>query len=705
MTTWTLKAKQVEVWTPFTDVSVPPLPPPGDLENTITLDGVGIGKTVLQFSLDGDESATFSLVSNPQSAFKFVGNRLVLNTVLAVGPLTIVVRATKGAVSVDQEINFDAISVAASWAPGIRPFSAASLANQPLPAGTIYQRLPMPASTGFNYFSSIFFYLDVPAPSETTICTFNARADWGNSASVQHLPMTPGMDGMRHFNPSNLDNTALSLQGTQILNIYNFIRTSNTTATGGPFAAQPSVTRANILTDTGFGSRHPFLGAGTVAAGNSPMVGSLWKEEYTRYGAFNHIIMLSFIVEYSNTSPPDAYGPNAGFPPAINNDGTATTGLGYDGQMFAIKPGTAKPSGLSVYGEAIWTAGQDYGFMQVDRGGSFTFYQGAVYDKTVAGNQRSAGSWTNAETNMLISDINKILPLMQKVGYPLQGLEAACGLLETIGPQIQVAVALGGSYMMKVTRASDSTIRYYGPTGTPDGMLDFTHDVGGTTSLATFCSGTTGFLSTYATQYFRSNFNSIGATAPIIYQSGAVENINGVPAALFNGVDNVLSATVDLFQKHLPIQPADPNARWMSIVVKVTDRAADYPLFGVNVAGGWTAVIKATTGFIEFRTNDGATVIATGSHAVPLNTATFIYLIYAFGGTAPTCKIVINGTVDLSSGSTAIALPFGNTLVGASGGADFFKGHIGEWKIGLYDLQPVPLTIVEDFTQDLWGTP
>lgn len=445
------------------------------LQATPTLDNVPIGAAFAEITTDLTGTVTASFTNNPGNLFSLNGMFVQVADLLSAGTTyNIGTQVTNGAQTETATLSIICTSVADSWIPGVRPFSPISPCNTPLPtSGVTYTPVPMPASTGFNYFTGIKFYINIPNAETDPIVSWLTTSAWGNTTQISNDVMTSGFTGVNGilFN-GDTDNEAVLVTGTATLNIYNFTRASDTTA-----AAPTAVAHDDLITGTGFGrpiasfsatgsisgnvltvtsvasgtivfntgitgagitpclvgrqlSGTPggagtylvtvsqnvasititgssfFNGAGVVAAGSNLMMGALLKEEFARYGAFNHWIAFSFIHTLTKS----------GFlPPAISSDGPGGVGtLAQTGQLFAIPNTTSMPGGLSTYGQAIFNAMQTYGAWSMDTGGSFTPYCAAIYDASQT-NKRATTSWTDADLSLLIADVNIIMPLLQLV--------------------------------------------------------------------------------------------------------------------------------------------------------------------------------------------------------------------------------------------------------------------------------------------------
>ena len=76
------------------------------------------------------------------------------------------------------------------------------------------------------------------------------------------------------------------IDGDVAYNFWQFNRTSTTTATAASFGA------ANVVTGDGWGSKSPFVGAGTTAVGASELGGLLVKAE-TDDGSIDHALQIA----------------------------------------------------------------------------------------------------------------------------------------------------------------------------------------------------------------------------------------------------------------------------------------------------------------------------------------------------------------------------------------------------------------------------
>lgn len=568
------------------------------------------------------------------------------------------------------------LSVDKRWAPSVRPFSQTSQANLPLPTGVPMVRVPWPVANGFNYYTGVKNWLDFPASSVTAVCSFIAEAGWGHPQKTYHRIMTPGFTGHLH-NPDgastgDYDNSCVSIVGTNCASFFNFNRLTDTTAID-------NVTlwgECDILNDTGFGV--PGNGAGVNAAGTSAMMGALTKQEFASYPiGVQHLIGFSIIGSLCN--PGFLY-------PAISGDGNSGNGFCQEGQVFAIPPGTAMPAGLSAYGQQMFWTLQNYGAFCNDTSGSITPY--CVSD---GWGSYAATSWTGADIYgpgpCLVSDVNLLWPLLYKTGYLFDGLLTVLSLYECCGPQYQLMRYTGP--LMNVKRDSDSTNKDVGVVAGASGLLD-------SAAISTFCTGTTGRVSSYYGQINGHTFSSAGSTAPIVYQSGALKTINGKPALSFDGSTNYLNSvgTSGNF-------PAAGGNLYLNFLGQVADYNANYCLIGPDVVGGLELRIDATTGFVRLLKNGGAT-IALASAAVPLNAPVLIEAVYGADGSY---SIWLNAVLIVSGTAALVSVTPANIQIGAGpGGTELFKGLIGSWLILSPYVPPSnPQRTISYNCQDFWG--
>lgn len=571
--------------------------------------------------------------------------------------------------------------------PGVRAFPPSSPVNTPLVAGIPMQPLLWPTATGFNYFAILKDYIDIPNLATAPTCSFNTTfAPLGWPGGTQTRQMTHGFSGASFLSGgTDTDNEAISIIGNNAMSIWIFDRLTDTTAaTAGAVGFV-----ANIQTDSGFGIKG-IQEAGVVASLSSNLVGLLLKEEWTKYGVFNH--MLAFCGSAGLV--------NAGIPifPAISNDGSSSNGNFTEGNILTFLPGTTMPAGGSVYMPALFAAIRDYGMVVVDNGGANQFYAGAYYDQTNSGGNLPFGastSWTNTDIfGSLVPDANLLFPLLWKTGPPMDGFGSILGTTQFVcSPQVQFFGFATPTPLMTIKRDSDSTSSNVSASGVA-GLLN-------QSSISSFCSGTTGRVTTNFNHFGAFNsfaphndFISSGANNPIIYQSGTVQNISSVPAMLFDGTSNYFKGSVAGVEDLYP-----GTAIYLNAVIQLTDLTSNYAIFGSDASGGLVLQVNATTGQIQLQTNTG-TVIGTATASIVAGSPYLISATYVPGSS---WSININGQ-GISGGSTAVSATASNILVGQAGptSTSFFKGLISAWTVT--QLMPSnPQYSIENALINLYG--
>jgi hypothetical protein len=182
------------------------------------------------------------------------------------------------------------------------------------------------------------------------------------------------------------DNPIVVVDGDTVWNFWRFVRTSNTAATAGAYG------KSSVTVGTGFGASG--VGAGITGAGSSQL-GGLLVQAQTDTGTITHALALAVA---SQLLLPGHIAP------AIGGDGSSSTGIVEEGQLLAIPANTVMPSGLSVLGQEVFRALQQYGAYVIDNAGSQTTVLRAqfnAYNATIMG--------------ALNTDMIKIIPLLRKV--------------------------------------------------------------------------------------------------------------------------------------------------------------------------------------------------------------------------------------------------------------------------------------------------
>ncbi len=172
------------------------------------------------------------------------------------------------------------------WILGQRPFAARSSWNTPIPSGARYVNIGMPPVEINNYWVDWDFY--APAvwfshPSDPLVKVTHPSG-WGYPAGTLEIHLPDGITGAKGG-----DHSILVVDGTKVYNMWQFNRTSATTATAKAFA------QADVLSGTGWGAYRSDgqpLGAGITAAGHSMLAGLLIQSE-TDGGEIRHALQLS----------------------------------------------------------------------------------------------------------------------------------------------------------------------------------------------------------------------------------------------------------------------------------------------------------------------------------------------------------------------------------------------------------------------------
>lgn len=275
------------------------------------------------------------------------------------------------------------------WILGQRPFAARSSWNTPIPAGANYVNIGMPAVEVNNYWVDWDYY--APAvwfskPSDPLV-TVTHPSGWGYPAGTLQIHLPDGITGAKGG-----DRSILVVDGTKVYNMWQFNRTSATTATAKAFA------QADVLSGTGWGGHRSDgqpLGAGITAAGHSMLAGLLIQAE-TDSGEIRHALQLSVDGRLNN---PGFVGE------AIHSDGDANAGIMQQGQRLAIPPDVPMPSGLSPLGQKVFRALQVYGAFDVDTSGGSTVLRA------------QSNAYDTRTIDKLRDDFKKMGPLLHAVNF------------------------------------------------------------------------------------------------------------------------------------------------------------------------------------------------------------------------------------------------------------------------------------------------
>jgi hypothetical protein len=138
------------------------------------------------------------------------------------------------------------------------PFSASSSWNTLLPANSTFTKLNWRGSTGYNY--SVAWDGGSPsvyvASASDPVVQVSVPGGWGYPGGTVSVHMPAAANGA-----NGTDAELVVIDGDVAYNFWQFNRTSNTTATASSYGAD------NVVTGDGWGSKAPFLSAGTTAVG------------------------------------------------------------------------------------------------------------------------------------------------------------------------------------------------------------------------------------------------------------------------------------------------------------------------------------------------------------------------------------------------------------------------------------------------------
>jgi hypothetical protein len=205
---------------------------------------------------------------------------------------------------------------------------------------------------------------------------------WGWPAQTLAINVPAGVTGA-----TGTDGEIIILDGTTAHHCWQFKRTSSSTATCSAYA------RADVLADTGWGTKSPFLAAGIVATGSSQLAGLLVQAE-TDAGEIEHALQIALDGQLQR---PGYVGE------AISGDGQSPSGISIEGERLAIPPSTAMPAGLSPLGQKVFRALVKYGAFNIDVAGGTTTLRA------------QANAYDRATIDALRGDVNRLIPLLQRV--------------------------------------------------------------------------------------------------------------------------------------------------------------------------------------------------------------------------------------------------------------------------------------------------
>jgi Alpha-L-arabinofuranosidase B, catalytic len=283
--------------------------------------------------------------------------------------------------------------------------------------------------------------------------------------------------------------------------------------------------------------------------------------------------------------------------------------------------------------------------------------------------------------NLPVTGVNVRPGGASPAGLPLDGIST--GIKAAFSTRQLLSSYVGPA--MQVTRASDSTTANIGFVGN---VLD-------TATLATFCAGTTGSVTTWFDQG-GGGFNLIpGTAAPVIFQSGAVITINSKPAVSF-------TAASAQFLKNTSLTSNPVNTLYQNAVIIVNSFATVMPIMGSTASGLLFDI--ATTGVLDI-TAPGVVMIAESTNAVTAATGAVVENQY--DSTTGAWAFWINRASG-GTGSSPQTFPADTVLLGDYGNG-FFKldGSIGEY-IAFDLVGGIPTasqTSIENNQKAFWGTP
>ena len=426
---------------------------------------------------------------------------------------------------------------------GTVPFSPTSDWNQMIAQDASYTKLDWPESTGYNYSVNWDQYspaLYVASPTDPMV-QVQVPASWGHPGGTISVRMPTSATGA-----VGTDGELLVIDGDKVYNFWQFERTGTTTATASSYGW------TDVVTGSGWGSKTPFLGAGTTAVGSSQLGGLLVQAE-TDAGEIKHALQL--VVDYSLVK--------SGFAnEAIAGDGGSSSGIVREGELLGIPPGTPMPAGLSPLGQKVFRALQQYGAYVVDVAGGATVIRA------------QANAYDLATMDALWQDMGKITPQLQLVTggtipaetpqTPQKPTETILSTIAASGSGITngdgrvssgtVQVTLGFSGAVNVTGTPTLTLndggvaRYVSGSGT--NKLVFSHQIGAgqnTSDLAVTSFNLSGVKDTAGNAVSLTNApRNPSGTLVIDTQAAKVSAITASGSGITNGSGTLNSGVVRL---------------------------------------------------------------------------------------------------------------------------------------------------------------
>lgn len=275
--------------------------------------------------------------------------------------------------------------------------------------------------------------------------------------------------------------------------------------------------------------------------------------------------------------------------------------------------------------------------------------------------------------------------------------------ISSFGPPLDgITTGIKAAYSTRklLTAYAGSPIRVQRISDNSQQDIGFVANVLDTASLATFCSGTTGKVITWYDQG-GGGFDQtrVAVSAPIIYQSGAVNAINTKPAILF-----VAATPTNLHNTSLSSSPV--NTLFQNAVVSINTAAVSGVISsGVGGTGPFAWRIDQTTGKLEILAELVAS-IATSTSGISSLTGAVVESQY--NSSTGLWSFWIDRTA-VGSGTQIQALGASTSVIGIG---EFetqepLDGSIGE--LIMYDLvggiPTASQTSIENNQKAYWGTP
>lgn len=256
-------------------------------------------------------------------------------------------------------------------------YTCASSWNTPLGAATFHDKPALRSGAWWvnyeQYANPIYF-----ASNSDPLVTVHATGSWGWPSATLNIHVPAGAL------PSAGSDASLTIVNGSIAYDFWIFQWNNGTHTD---ASSTAYAESNIVTDSGWGSSSPWLGAGIHGSGSALIAGEIYGNELQSSTGIHHAIAVSGTGGMFCAEAPGGY-----IAPAIGGDGAC------EGPRLGIPPGVAMPAGLSVPGQSVWHALQTYGGFAIDTNGCCAPVVMAVDPNTVS----------FADTNALRGDLGTI---------------------------------------------------------------------------------------------------------------------------------------------------------------------------------------------------------------------------------------------------------------------------------------------------------